>query len=68
MPLTLIAGAKGTYCSLMPRTHNPNLASAHDCLHNYLLFFDITQLSPSATLNNLGLSLTQLETSHLFSC
>ena len=40
-------------------TQSRNLSTRHNLPNNYPLFFDNTQLSPSSTLNILGLSLTQ---------
>ncbi|MPC27680.1 hypothetical protein E2C01_020859 [Portunus trituberculatus] len=42
----------------MPQKLNSSISTRHNVLDNYPLFFNDTQLSPSSTMNILGLSFT----------
>ncbi len=58
--LSFAIGAEGTWYPLMPeKLKFLHLSTWRNFSNSYPLFFDDTQLSPSSTLNILGLSLTQ---------
>ena len=59
--LTIISdwGKKNLVSFNASKTQFLHLSTRHNLPNNYPLFFDNTQLSPSSTLNILGLSLTQ---------